>query len=297
MTSLPRLSRRTLLASLPALAAIRPVRAETRFLRPIPHSGEKIPAVGLGTAYVFDDDDAETRAKAKAVIGALLEVGGSLIDTASTYGDAEAVIGAVLAELGARERVFLATKLEAPIEAELARSLARLRTTSVDLLQLHNVRDPNQSLARFRDWQKAGKCRYIGITSTFHADYDAVAAVIARERPDFVQIGYSLEDRLAEKRVLPAAAEQGVAVLTALPLGRARLLRAVHGRPLPDWAQGFASSWAVFFLKFLLADPRVTAVIPGTANPAHMRENLEALSGPLPDPETRVRMIRFVETL
>lgn len=291
------LSRRTVLAFLALAATMKGGAAASRLLRRIPRSGEMIPAVGLGTAHVFDRDNEETRAEAKAVIEALLAGGGSLIDTASTYGDAEAVIGAVLAGLGARPQIFLATKLEAPDEAELSRSLARLRTERVDLLQLHNVRDPGQSLARFRDWQRTGKCRYIGITSTFHADYDAVAAVIERERPDFVQIGYSLEDRLAERRILPAAAAEGVAVLTALPLGRARLLRAVRNRPLPDWARTFASGWAVFFLKFLLADPRVTAVIPGTANPAHMAENLQALEGPLPDPETRARMIAFIESL
>jgi aryl-alcohol dehydrogenase-like predicted oxidoreductase len=291
-----KLSRRALLA-LPWLAAVQKGEAASRLLRRIPRSGEAIPAVGLGTAYVFDTDDRETRAKALAVISALIEGGGAVIDTASTYGDAEAVIGAALAALSARPRVFLATKLEAPDAAELERSLTRLQTGRVDLLQLHNVRDPAQSLAAFREWQSAGKCRYVGITSTFHGDYAAVASVIGREKPDFVQIGYSLEDRLAEKEVLPAAAAEGVAVLTALPLGRGRLLRAVRNHPLPDWAQAFASSWAVFFLKFLLADPRVTAVIPGTANPAHMRENLKALEGPLPDPDTRKRMIAFIESL
>ncbi len=133
-------------------------------------------------------------------------------------------------------------------------------------MQFHNVRDARQSLAQFKDWKAQGVCRYIGITSTYHRDFAAVEAVLKREKPDFVQIDYSIDNREAEERILPVAAEMRVAVLTALPFGRARLFRAVRGKAIPDWARPFAATWAQFFLKFLLADQRVTAVIPGTSN-------------------------------
>jgi aryl-alcohol dehydrogenase-like predicted oxidoreductase len=265
--------------------------------RAIPSSDERIPAVGLGTAYVFDHDDETTRSKAAAVIQALIKGGGRLIDTASTYGDAESVLGQVTAATGLRDKLFIATKLESPDAQELKRSLARLKTERVDLLQLHNVRSKQQSLERFRDWKGQGVCRYIGITSTFRGDYPAVEAVLKREKPDFVQIDYSLDNRGAEKSILPLAAEIRAGVLTALPFGNGRLFRAVRGKELPDWARVFANSWGQFFLKYLLGDPRVTAVIPGTGDPVHMTDNTGAMRGPLPDPDQRRRMIELVESL
>jgi aryl-alcohol dehydrogenase-like predicted oxidoreductase len=265
--------------------------------RAIPSTGERIPVVGLGTASVFDRDDEATRRAAAEVVRALVDAGGRLIDTASTYGDAESVLGSVIATGGSREKLFIATKAEQPDASEFKRSLARLRTTKVDLLQLHNVRDPRQSLAQFRDWKAQGLCRYVGITSTYHGAFPAVEAVLEREKPDFVQIDYSLDDRLAEQRILPLAAEVKAGVLTALPFGRARLFRSVRGKPIPEWAQEFAGSWAQFFLKYLLADERVTAVIPGTSNPEHMADNLGAMRGRLPDSDQRKRMVAFIENL
>lgn len=273
-------------------------QTETPLLtRPIPGSGERIPAVGLGTAYVFDENNEATRSKADAVVQALFKNGGRLIDTASTYGDAESVLGDVITTAGMRDRLFIATKLESPDAEELKRSLARLKTERVDLLQLHNVRSKEQSLKLFRDWKERGVCRYIGVTSTSHRDYPAVEAVLKREKPDFVQIDYSLDNRLAEKTILPLAAEISAGVLTALPYGNGRLFRAVHGKELPDWSRVFAHSWGQFFLKYLLGDPRVTAVIPGTGDPAHMADNAGAMRGPLPDPDQRHRMVEFVEAL
>ena len=265
--------------------------------RAIPSSNERIPAVGLGTAYVFDHDDQTTRSKADAVLEALLNAGGRLIDTASTYGDAESVLGEVTAANRLRDKLFIATKLESPDAQELKRSLARLKTTSVDLLQLHNVSRKQQSLERFREWKKQGVCRYIGITSTFRRDYPALEAVLEREKPDFVQIDYSLDNREAEKAILPLAAQVGAGVLTAVPYGNGRLFRAVRGKELPDWARVFANSWGQFFLKYLLADTRVSAVIPGTSDPGHMADNAGAMRGPLPDPAQRRRMVQFVGSL
>jgi len=264
--------------------------------RAIPSSGERLPAVGLGTDEILTDDES-TRQKAAAVLQALVGHGGRLIDTASSYGDAESVLGGVIATAGLREKVFIATKLEVPDAVELERSLSRLKTEKLDLLQLHNVRDPQQSLARFKEWKTQGICRYIGITSTSHRDFAAVEAVLAREKPDFVQVDYSIDDREAEKRIIPLAAEVEAAVLIALPFGHRRLFHAVQGMEVPEWARGFAGSWAQFFLKFLLADQRVTVVIPGTTNPNHMTDNLGAMHGPLPDPDQRKRMVEFIEKL
>jgi aryl-alcohol dehydrogenase-like predicted oxidoreductase len=284
-------------ALLPSLATAQSV-AGAVIAKPIPSGGETIPAVGLGTAYVFDRADAATAQSAQQVVEALVSGGGRLIDTASTYGDAEIVIGNAMAAAGLRDKVFIATKLESPDQAELRRSLARLKTEKVDLLQLHNVRSPNQSLAKFRDWKAQGICRYIGITSTYHRDFGAVESVLRREKPDFVQVDYSLADRTAEQRILPAALDMKVAVLTAIPLGQSQLFRAVRGKSLPEWAADFdAASWAQFFLKFLLGNPAVTAVIPGTANAAHMTDNLGASRGRLPDAAQRKRMVEFFESL
>jgi len=294
-----RLTRREFAIATGAAMLGLPAFAQTPALlaRAIPSTGERLPAVGLGTAQVFNTNDEGTRQKAAAVLQALIAGGGRLVDTSSVYGDAEAVIGDVIAPAGLREKLFIATKLESADAAELKRSQARLKTQKFDLLQFHNVRDPQQSLAQFKEWRAQGVCRYIGITSTRHADFPAIEAVLGREKPDFVQIDYSLDDREAEKRILPLAAEVKAGVLTALPFGRARLFRAVHGKEVPDWARGFADSWGQFFLKYLLSDSRVTAVIPGTADPAHMADNLGAMRGPLPDPDQRKQMVAFADAL
>jgi aryl-alcohol dehydrogenase-like predicted oxidoreductase len=246
---------------------------------------------------VFDRSDERTRQAAAEVVRTLIEGGGRLIDTASTYADAEDVLGTTFNAQGVREKIFIATKLEAPDPAELKRSLARLKTAKLDLLQVHNVSNARQSLAQFKAWKEQGICRYIGVTSTFHRDFAAMGAVIARERPDFVQVDYSIDDREAQQRILPVAAEVKAAVLTAQPFGRGRLFRIVRGKPVPQWASGYAATWAQFFLKYLLADERVTAVIPGTSNPAHMTENLCAMHGVLPNPDQRRQMETFVQSL
>jgi aryl-alcohol dehydrogenase-like predicted oxidoreductase len=271
--------------------------------RPIPHGKEALPVVGLGTSGVFDvGGNAAERKSCAEVLKTLVAGGGKLIDTAPSYGSAEAVVGDLAAETGLTERVFLATKLEdfepAAARAELETSLKRFRRKSVDLMQLHNVSDPKQDLALLRAWKAQGLCRYIGITTSFRGAFDAIEAVLRREKPDFVQLNYSLADREAEKRLLPLAAEVGAAVLTDLPLSRSRLFRAVRGKSLPEWAKAFdAASWAQFFLKYLIGNPAVTAVIPGTSNPEHMADNLGAGRGRLPDAAERKRMVEFIDSL
>jgi aryl-alcohol dehydrogenase-like predicted oxidoreductase len=269
--------------------------------RPIPHSGEQLPVVGLGTAVSFPSADEGKRDTLAKVVDALIAGGGKLIDTASVYGNAETVIGSILDGGKSRDRVFLATKIEVRSAKagadEFQRSLQRLKTTKVDLLQLHNVASARQSLSQLRDWKAAGRCRYIGVTSTYPRDYAAMEAIIRREKPDFVQVDYSMDNRDAEKRIIPAAAEAGAAVLTALPLGRTSLFRAVKGKSVPEWASEFdAATWGQFFLKFLLGNPNVTAVIPGTGNPEHMTDNLGAARGRMPDAQQREKMVAVLSS-
>ena len=268
----------------------------------IPHSGEKLPVIGLGTANDFmSPAQGDERVNLKKVVDDLLAQGCKLIDTASTYGSAESVLGDLLSDQD-RSKVFLATKIEDGSKAgglvEFRRSLTRLRYQQVDLLQLHNVRDRRQDLSPFRDWKAQGLCRYIGVTTTYKSDYAAAEAVLRREKPDFFQVDYSLADREAEARLLPAAADVGAAVLTALPFGRSSVFSAVRGKSVPEWARDFdATTWPQFFLKFLLGHEAVTAVIPGTTNPAHLADNISAGRGRFPDASQRKAMIAFFQTL
>jgi aryl-alcohol dehydrogenase-like predicted oxidoreductase len=241
------------------------------------------------------------KATLKKVVNDLLAQGCKVIDTASSYGAAESVLGDLLSDRD-RLKVFLATKIEDGSRngglAEFRGSLERLRYRQADLLQQHNVQDPHQDLAPFRDWKAQGLCRYIGITTTSKNDYDAAEAVLRREKPDFFQVDYSLADRTAENRLLPAAHDVGAAVLTALPYGRSSVFTAVRGKSVPEWARDFgATTWAQFFLKFLLGHEAVTAVIPGTTNPAHLADNISAGRGPFPDAKQRKAMIDFFNEL
>jgi aryl-alcohol dehydrogenase-like predicted oxidoreductase len=277
--------------------------ADGLLTRPIPHSGERLPVVGIGTAIVFDiADDAAKRAERSAVIRTMVEGGARLVDTAPSYGTAEDVVGDLLAALNLREKIFLATKVRVANRddtlAEMTRSLARLKTQKVDLVQIHNVRDANTSLGVLREWREQGRTRYIGITNSNPASYEALADVVRREKPDFLQVAYSMSDRQAEDRLLPIARDAGTAVLTALPFGRNRLFSAVRGRPLPDWAAEIgATSWAQVFLKYLISNEAVNCVIPGTDKAEYMIDNMNAGRGRLPDAAMRKRMLAYWENL
>jgi len=283
------------------------VRAQTAnsiLKRPIPHGkGETIPVVGLGTSEVFDVGSTPSdRAGPTAVVQALIAGGGSLIDTAPSYGEAEKVVGDILSGTGLRPRAFIATKLEeyrpSAEESEARGCLVRLRTQKLDLLQLHNVRDPAQDMGGVNALKGRGICRYTGITTTFEDSYGAAEAIIRRAKPDFLEIDYAINNREAEKRLLPAAADAGTAVLVALPFGRGRLFRSALGKKLPDWAAEIdCKSWGQFFLKFILGHPAVTAVIPGTDKAQHMVDNLGAGLGRMPDAQERERMVKYVESL
>jgi aryl-alcohol dehydrogenase-like predicted oxidoreductase len=266
--------------------------------RAIPHSGEMVPVVGLGTYAAYKDaTDPRKMAEMESVVGALTAVGPALIDTASSYGGAETLIGNALASVKPSTPVFIATKVESTTatdaETEIRQSLAKLKVKTLDCVQLHNVKAADQSLSMFRAFKQAGLLRYYGVTSTFPQDYAAMEAVVRREKPDFMEPGYSIADRQAEDRLLPAAMDAGTAVLVALPLGRNAAFKAVGNRPLPDWVTELdITSWGQFFLKYVLGHPAITAVIPGTTNPAHMADDLAAGRGRMPNAEQRKRMLK-----
>ena len=289
-------------AALPRAAAAGPVMT-----RPIPRTGERLPVVGLGTAIVFDvGADAARRAVQSAVIAALVEGGARVIDTAPSYGTAESVVGELVAALGMRDRIFLATKVRvaprAGATAEMRASLRRLKTDRIDLMQIHNASADlgamADQLALLREWQARGVFRYVGVTHSRESANERLVALVEREKLDFVQLNYSLGERGAEARLLPAAAATGTAVLVNLPFGRGRLFGAVRGRALPQWAAEFdAASWAQFFLKYLLANEAVTCVIPGMDKPEYVADNLGAARGRLPDAAQRRKMVEFWESL
>lgn len=272
--------------------------------RPIPHSGERLPIVGIGTAIIFDyENDPAKHAERRQVLQNLVAGGGRLIDTAHAYGRAEDRLGELMAELNLRDKLFVATKFSFAASREAATasfqaSLRRLKTNRVDLMQAWNVADPNYDFGLLREWKQQGLTRYVGMSISQPRSYDAIAKVLAREKPDFFQVSYSLENREAENVLLPLARDVGAAVLTALPFGRASMFRKVGKRPLPDFAAEFgAKTWAQFFLKFLLSHPSITAVIPGTDRPDYMLDNLQAGRGAMPDAAMRARMIQYWESL
>lgn len=278
--------------------------------RKIPKSGELLPVIGLGTAIIFDiQDDAAQRAERAKVISTFLAGGAKLIDTAPSYGSAESVVGDLLADLKVRDNIFLATKVRsndnAAFVAQMKQSQQRLRTPKFDLMQLHNVGFLDHSmvasqLAIVREWKQQGQFRYIGVTHSQRQE-DANARLIEimqQEKLDFIQVNYSMAERSVEARLLKVAADTGTAVLCNLPFGRASLFRAVRGKLVPDWAKEFdATTWGQFFLKYLIADSAVNAVIPGTDKVEYMLDNLDAGHGRLPDATMRKKMAAFIDTL
>ncbi|MCW5625223.1 MAG: aldo/keto reductase [Burkholderiales bacterium] len=264
--------------------------------RPFP-GGEAVPVIGLGTSRVFDvAPSPESLAPLDAVVRTLLDAGGTLIDTAPSYGRAEPVTGALLARDGRRHRAFVATKISsqgrAASAAQFRQSLADLKTDRVDMLQVHNLIDLDNLLALARELKAEGRTRYVGITHYVESAQDEVLAVLRRERVDCVQINYSVAARGAERHLLPYCADHGIAVLINRPFVRGDLFAKVKDRPLPDWAAEVgATSWAQLMLKYVIAHPAVTAVIPATSKAVNMADNAGAGYGPLPDAALRQRIV------
>jgi aryl-alcohol dehydrogenase-like predicted oxidoreductase len=255
--------------------------------RTIPASGEKIPVIGMGTSGSFEVGENSPEYEAlKEVLRIFSARGGTVIDTAPTYSNAEDVLGALLAEQSLRPKIWLATKLSGVRgrEAGLAQfnaTLKRLGTDKVELLQVHNLGDVETQLAVARELKAEGKTRYVGVTHYVESAQGALADIVEKEKPDFLQINYSVVSRGAEKRVLPLARDLGVAVLINRAFEDGRLFGRVKDKPLPDWAaQAGITSWAQAFLKFALSHPAVTAVIPATGKPHRQADNLKAGLGP-----------------
>jgi aryl-alcohol dehydrogenase-like predicted oxidoreductase len=261
----------------------------------IPSTGEKLPVMGLGTDQFRDSE----RGAIQAEIKRMLEMGGTVIDTAAAYGDSEALIGDSLAALGTRERLFIATKLTANEagnstrsgEESFARSLERLHTKRVDLLQVHNLEGVEVLMPVMQRWKKEGKIRYIGITTSRVGQHSHMVEYMRQYPLDFVQVDYSLANREAATSVLPVALERHIAVLANIPFGFGSVLRQAQARKLPDWAADIdVTSWSQFLLKYVASHPAVTCVIPGSTKVEHLEENQRAGRGRLPDEALRKKM-------
>ena len=265
--------------------------------RRIPRTGELVPCIGLGTSRTLDVDPEGDLAGLVEVMRSFLGAGGTLVDSSPMYGRAEAVVGRLLAKLG-RSDVFFATKVwtdkgrDAGIE-QMQTSARLMGAQRLDLMQIHNLVDYATHLATLRAWKSEGKLRYIGATEMKR--FDEVERILREDQLDFIQIPYSMKEREVEARVLPAAREHGVAVLVMRPFERAGLFDKVEGKPLPEWAAEFdCTSWAQFFLKWVLGHPAVTCPIPATSKPEHLADNMAAGVGRLPDENMRRRMLEFL---
>ena len=268
--------------------------------RVIPSSHEAIPVVGMGTWQTFDPPSLDERSLAPLadVMRAFYDAGGRVIDSSPMYGNSERVTGLVSARLKVGASLFIATKVWAQGERagirQMETSLAELERRHVDLMQVHNLVDWRVHLETLRRWKTEGRTRYIGVTHYQRSAFDELERIMRREHVDFVQVPYSIGMRAAEQRLLPTASETGTAVLVNRPFEEGALLRSLSGRAIPDFLAPFASSWAEALLKFIIAHPAVTCVIPATANARHMAEDVAAGSGRQLDDVTRERLARYV---
>ncbi|HMN65344.1 MAG TPA: aldo/keto reductase [Burkholderiaceae bacterium] len=286
-----------------------PARGEP-ITRVIPKTGERLPIVGLGSSATF------SQVARNEDVGALREVfarmtalGGTVFDTAPAYGASEEVAGRIAQELGIARRLFWATKLNvapwgggaadpAAARKQVETSFRRIGKPVIDLIQVHNLGDLRTQLPILRALKEQGRVRYIGVTTTFEGQYDALLRTMRSEPIDFIGTNYAIDDRDAERTILPLARDRGIAVLVYAPFGRTRLWRRVAGRTVPEWAREFdAHSWAQFFLKYVASHPSVTSITPATSRPENMTDNMGAANGRLPDDAMRKRMIELVDSL
>jgi aryl-alcohol dehydrogenase-like predicted oxidoreductase len=291
-------------------ALLRAVERGEMIRRAIPSSGEKLPMMGLGSSATFSSLAGSGDIDAlRQVLRTLTDHGGSVFDTAPSYGDSEEVAGEIVNDLGAEETVFWATKVNvAPrgggsadpdaARAQIETSFRRIGTTTIDLIQVHNLADIPTQLGILKELKEEGRVRYIGTTSTNSDNYDYLAQVMRDEPLDFIGVDYAVDNLASARTILPLAEERGIAVLVYLPFGRTRLWNRVEGRELPEWATDFdASSWAQFFLKFVAAHPAVTAITPATSKPRHMLDNIGGAIGRLPDKAMQKRMVEYIDAL
>jgi aryl-alcohol dehydrogenase-like predicted oxidoreductase len=276
--------------------------------RRVPSSGEALPVIGLGSSATFSQvARSEDVAALREVMRTLVENGGTVFDTAPSYGASEEVAGRIAAEGGFTDKIFWATKVNvarqgkadpAAAREQIETSFRRLKKPVIDLIQVHNLGDVPTQLGILKELKAAGRIRYIGVTTTSDQQYPQLIEVMKSEPLDFIGVDYAVDNRGVEEVVLPLARDRKIGVLVYVPFGRTRLFRRVGDRPLPDWASEFdAKSWAQFFLKWVLGHPAVTAVTPATSQPKNMLDNLGGGIGRLPDEALRKRMVELVEAL
>ena len=269
--------------------------------RIIPSTGELLPVIGLGTSRVFDTDLNERSLNPrKEIVKALLDHGGSLIDTSPMYGKAEEVTGKIAQDLKVNDQLFLATKVwiegKEAGEIQMKESSKKLNKAVIDLMQIHNLLDWQTHIKTLYDWKEQGKINYIGISHFRSNAFSQIEKIITKEHIDFAQFNYSLQEREAEKRLLPLCKERGVATLINRPFMRGKLFKAVARKKLPNWAYEYnINTWSQFFLKFILANPGVTTIIPATSDPSHMVDNLNGGIGLIPEMGLQKRMVEVVE--
>jgi diketogulonate reductase-like aldo/keto reductase len=262
--------------------------------RPIPSTGEALPVIGLGTWRTFDVPPS-ARAGLEGVLGAFVELGGSVVDSSPMYGRSEEVVGDLAAKLGVQSKLFLATKVWTSGKTagirQMEDSMRKLRATRIDLMQVHNLVDVGTHLDTLTEWKRQGRIRYVGVTHYTAGHHDAVARILAARPVDFAQVNYSVGEREAERRLLPLARERGVAVLANRPFAGGDLFRRLRSLPLPAWAAEIdCTSWAQVLLKFVISHTAITCAIPATSQVTHLRDNMQAAHGRLPDAALRARI-------
>ena len=261
--------------------------------RPIPSTGATIPVVGLGTWQTFDvGAGSAERAPLAEVLATFVELGGQLVDSSPMYGRSEEVVGDIAAQRGLHGKLFIATKVWTSGRVagirQMEESMRKLRVTHIDLMQVHNLVDVDTHLDTLQGWKRDGRVGYVGVTHYTAGSHEAVARLVASRPVDFVQINYSVGEREAERRLLPLAQARGVAVIANRPFAGGDLFRRLRGKPLPAWAAEIdCDSWAQFLLKFVLSHPAITCAIPATSQVGHLRDNMKAASGRLPDGKLR----------
>ena len=271
--------------------------------KPIPSSGETVPVVGLGTNRYGVGDDAAKRVVLKQALARFHTLGGTVIDTAPMYRSSEAVLGDLIADLGIRDDLFIATKVDEKdggdaTHAQIEESLRRLKTDTLDLVQVHNLIAWQDALPVLREWKQDGTVRYVGITTSRARQYGEFEEIMRREDLDFIQINYSLEQREAAERILPVAADRGMAVMINRPFGGGRIFEKIGDKPLPEWARDFGcNSWAQFLLNYALGHPAATLSIPGMTKVRHVDDNFGAAHSMLPDAAQRKRQEAFFDAL
>ena len=264
--------------------------------RKIPSTGELLPIIGLGTWQTFDvGTEATARAPLEAVLREFAALGGTLIDSSPMYGRSEDVVGDLIAALGLRQQLFIATKVwtsgKAAGVAQMEESMQKLKATPLELLQVHNLLDVDTHLGTLSEWKRQKRVRYIGVTHYTSSAYAEVAKVIKAYPVDFLQINYSVAERAAEEKLLPLAQERGIAVIVNRPFAGGELMRRLRAKPVPAWAAEIdCRSWAQLLLKFVISHPAVTCAIPATSRLGHLRDNMAAGSGRLPDEKMRARI-------